>query len=103
MLEELQIDQGLVQAGVPLSLEETYERYGRTPPKGPDDRFSPPAGQPPGGGPGGPPGAPASPFVDDAVNVLTVPPQRTLLAPGGGRGVKDFRGYSERWQAYLAG
>lgn len=54
LLQELQIDTGLTQIGVPLSLEELYERYGRNPPADEADTVKPP---PPGpGGEGGPEG-----------------------------------------------
>ncbi len=59
MLRELQIDQGLQSIGLKASKEATYEKYGRTPPKGPDDELQAPnPGQPP---PGGPPGMPPAP------------------------------------------
>ena len=38
---ELAIDQGLSGMGVDLSRDEVYERYGRTPPKSPDDAIKP--------------------------------------------------------------
>jgi hypothetical protein len=54
MKAELDIDEGLKRLGLKLSKREMYERYGRTPPEGPEDELTP-EGQ--GGGmPGMPPG-----------------------------------------------
>ncbi len=45
LLQDLQIDLGLQKMGVPLSLEETYDKYGRKPPTSPEDKLVPPAPQ----------------------------------------------------------
>jgi hypothetical protein len=55
MTAEAGLDKTLVDMGLALSREETYEKYGRTPPTDPNDELKPP-GPPGGGGPGGGPG-----------------------------------------------
>jgi phage gp29-like protein len=107
---ELDIDQGLYNMGVPLSLAEVYERYNRSAPKDDDkDRLVKvnPAAAPPGtppGGAGGPPGPgpngkPPTPFNDPAgtevdggpprhrpvTRALPVSDQHALAGPDGAR------------------
>ncbi len=66
LAEEWKIDQGLLQAGLKLSKEELYERYGRQRPEEEDDTLegAKPQQPPPGGG---------MPFADDQVSLLTAP------------------------------
>jgi len=102
LVQELAIDTGLNAIGIDLSQDETYDRYGRSPPEGTGDviKGAPPKTAAAGGAPGPSPGAALS---EEPVSILTAPPKRQFLAPGGSQGKGAFRGYSEAWQAYLRG
>jgi hypothetical protein len=61
LLPSAQLDQLLVQNGLPLSKKKAYEYYGRSAPEGPDDALTGPP-QPPAGGGGGFPFSEAAEF-----------------------------------------
>ncbi len=111
--EDLKIDTGLHAIGVPLSLEETYERYNRTPPQNtadvlPGAPLAPPGPAPKPGAalptPGGKvvrlPGQPAEPAMPS--DSSGIPSDTSGDSSGSAVPASEpFRGFSESWRKYL--
>jgi hypothetical protein len=83
LLQELQIDSGLLQMGLKLSKTATYERFGRTPPEDEGDVLTSPQQGP--GGPGGPGGGAGG-------GMSGMPPDE---GGGGGGGGSDEQPFDE--------